>query len=319
MIIFVVGMPRSGSTLLSRYLNLMDGVASLNDFYFYQWLAVNFNLYRKDRELFHKAALEYLSWFFQERALVNDPFEGQLDLDECDIARVMSQLTADVPSSLMRFDQIVSHYYLCIKAALNAEVLVDKTPQNFMHADTLLKIDDTVKFLYLLREPISTVCSFKYANFKGHDKRRYHPYIYAKYWLKTYKSYLTRKHEDNFYLLRYEDLAESPCAVKSVFYELGLDSGAVVFPDAGRLGNNSSNKSSSSRSLTELEIRILQHVLEKVPNELGYYFPQCRKVNFEDFLYLLKTTVTFMFFNLKRLLSDADSRNRILTFIKIKG
>lgn len=308
-IIFVVGLPRSGSTLLSKYFNTDNEVISLNDLYFYQFLIANYDKHKKDPSKFHILVTDYLMDFLHERVYVNNEFEGQLLLTADELKNIRDNFLKVNVINGLDSSNYISYYYRLLYEVLGKRTLVDKTPQNFMHIKELSSISLPTKFLYIIREPFGTIKSFKYANFKGHDKRRYHPIIYSMYWNKAFNSY--KNNESCAELVTYEQLTNNDPKLNEVWAKLNVnvDSSLIDFKQ-----NNSSKKSNGRMYLTGLESYLIDKLTYSGREEFGYN-SQKSKIKFRDLIGFLKVSVIFLKFNLSRIVKNKDARERVKSFI----
>lgn len=308
--VFVVGLPRSGSTLLSRLLNESPDIMSVNDLYYVQAvLAVNAAHGPLPSDLV-EPLLDAILDLVVIRGSRNNAFIGQFELDAGQAARIRADVLEAASKRDMDWAALMDETLSLAARTVGKKRWADKTPQNFMHMDLLRGAFPDARFIFLLRDPRSTLVSFKYAAGSGHDPRRYHPVAYALYWRTAARALMAERNRDDVELLRFEDLVGD---VAEVSRRLGLfletDIAAVDLSD---VGNNSSFRSGRRKPLTTTEVWLVQRMCAVEMESLGYG-EQDASPRLRDVPELLWLTARFTVFQFGRLLFSADGRKRILT------
>jgi hypothetical protein len=317
MFVFVVGLPRSGTTLLSSYINQSEDSVSLNDFYLIPKIRANFELYKQDSETFSNLIASYLTYFFKERFIENTRFEGQLERFAARAESIISSVGEIKISPGLSENKLVLDIYCQIKAIFGVKNLVDKTPQNFFHYEFLKLTFPDFHLIYVFRHPLDVARSLKLANFKGHDSRRYHPVIYGIYWNQLFQSFLRcdKKHTD---IIFYEELATAP---QIMLEKLEKIKGLLPVNITRERSNNSSGGAKdfgATNGLSALESRIISRITQKGRLQLGYEaFYDAPK--YRDFLELAVVSLRFMLFQIKRFVADIEARHRITLFLRSLG
>ncbi|MFW6295646.1 MAG: sulfotransferase family protein, partial [Halothece sp.] len=304
--VIVVGLPRSGSTLLTRVLNETSKLFIVNDFYYLQYIdsvdgfdSVN----QESTQEFAKAILKKI----KSRIEREDSPELECGLyfsveDEEKLEQYVEELCQE---------GTYTWYELLEKIMSYSASLLDKTtwgyntPQDFLHIDRLEKHFPEAKFIYMMRDPRSVLRSYKNVQSNGyHDKRRYHPIIQALAWRTAMRSFTSRKNADNCMLIRYEDFTTNPdVELRRIGDFLGMSFQEI---DINQFGNNSSFKGRRKKTdLTETEVAICEKITQAEMEKTNYSLSQA-KPRLEDFCYLSKITKRVANFYLAKTFASSD-------------
>lgn len=309
--VFVVGLPRSGSTLLSWLLNASPELASINDLYYVQVVLAH----GADRGALDSARfrllLDALLGRVLRRATDDDPFIGQLRLPEERIPALRRTLLEAHAATPMDWSTLQDRALSEVAALCGKRGWADKTPQNFLHLDRLGAAFPKARFVFVVRDPRQVLASLKHASGKGHDARRYHPWVYALYWRSAARAALERRSDPRAHLLRYEDLVDRPArAIADLNRFLGIRIPLTGLPEIGR---NTSFPAGRRKELNGTESWICDRVCARELPALGYA-PQRRRPAARELPGLAAVTARFTVFQLSRGLADRDSRARIRAF-----
>lgn len=315
--IFVIGLPRSGSTLLSRLLNNSPDILSVNDLYFLQAvLALN----AVEGELSDAQAEELtdlLLGVVNIRANASEEFIGQFQVAPVRIREIRSEVLTRQKHTPYAWHGLMNALLSQVAESAGKCRWADKTPQNFFHFHLLAERFPVARFIFLFRDPRPILASYKYSRGEGHDARRYHPVVYSLYWRSAIRYYMGVKDHPHVMMLRYEDMLSDTsgvCARLEAF--LGAK---ISAPELSSLGHNSSFAEGERKSITLTETWICQRLCESEMNGLGY--ETCDGApEFKDIPDLVGVSLKFAAFQSIRLFRDRDARRRISTFIRgLKG
>ncbi len=314
--IFVMGLPRSGSTLLSRLLNNSKDIVSVNDLYFLQAvLAMNVasgKLSDKQTEELADLLLNVIN----VRANAKEEFIGQLHISADNIQKIKQTVLDKQKLKCYEWHHLMNDLLSLVAESLGKTRWADKTPQNFYHFYLLAERFPKAQFIFLLRNPQSVLASFKYASGEGHDLRRYHPIIYSLYWRSAVRFYEEVKNHPRVMMLRYEDLLSDTtevCSKLSAFLNTEIE-----VPELTSLGHNSSFVKNDRKNITSTESWICEYLCKKEMNTLNYSF-QTSSFNIKDLPYLLSVSCKFVIFQAMRAFKDKESRHRMMTFMRGLG
>ncbi|MFN3918448.1 MAG: sulfotransferase family protein [Flavobacteriales bacterium] len=193
-IYFIVGMGRSGTTLLSNMLNMHPEVVSTpeNNFALFGKSLAKSRLLNIDFELFKEMIKrrhnhETSIWF------PSDSFIDAISRED------------------VSYSQLCKAVYLNYDKAKNPEeasVLVDKNPIYSLYMDKILKLFPEARFIVLSRDYRDNILSRKRVFTGWINSNTIHSYMWAKY----YKSIMAfaNKHKGITHFFRYEDLVSHP-------------------------------------------------------------------------------------------------------------
>lgn len=318
--IFVVGLPRSGSTLLSRLLNETSDIVCVNDLYFVQAVEADgcFSGLLTPRQV--NTLAETLLHVIATRSDTNREFIGQFRLDSTQREKILAEIIGLGATGTLTWSSLMQGIMGRVAASVGKTRWADKTPQNFLHVERLCQAFPTARFIYLLRDPRAVLLSYKYASGEGHDLRRYHPLAYALYWRMAVARYheLQATYGASMLLLRYEDLTgqqEATCRRLGDFLAT-----TITAPPMETLGHNSSFATKGRSALTDTETWICEKVCRTAMEQLGYA-PSMAHPRLRDLPELIGLSLRFAFFQLRRTLGDRDGRARIMNVLRrlVKG
>lgn len=220
--IFIVGLPRSGSTLVERILTQPDNVTSAG-------------------ELLHFSAL--LARTVRER------FPGRHDQEASKVQESFVQLAAQCPS-----DELGKHYLAATDPlAQNCEYLVDKMPLNFLNIGLIRRALPHAKIIYMQRNPMDNVLAIYKTLFE-----QAYPYAYA---LEDVARYLVgerqllahwqQQYPQHLFTVQYESLVKHPETVSTALFNFcGMPFKSAYL----RLSDNRSAAATASASQVRSEI-----------------------------------------------------------------
>ncbi len=196
--IFVVGFPRSGTTLLQSMLATQERIYSLPETHFFSAFLPMLNV---DKDGFiNSQSLEHATREFNQRPYNEFPIE------------VTNKILSDSNSINVKtlFEDIVSYYLLqqIAKPQLPEARWVEKTPAHIFHMDKILELYPFAKFVAIIRNPFNSIYSC-IQNFPEYTSLS-DSYRLAKRWRETIRQleefFVQNK---NVYIIRYEDIIQA--------------------------------------------------------------------------------------------------------------
>jgi hypothetical protein len=307
--VFIVGLPRSGSTLLSRWVNESDDVVVFNDLYYVQAVlsagATGGPLDGAALASLADRLLTVLRRYSSDGARL----AARLQLSPAQIQAIEEEVTARHRSSPLDWAGLMDETLRRAASAVGKARWADKTPQNFLHLDLLRGAFPSARFLYLVRDPRNVLASYKHAHGPGHDRRRYHPVPYALYWRAMARSCLAeRDSRSDVAVVRYEDLLQRPEAAAGALGSFLATT--VPSIDTGQVGTNSSFRDGPVGGLSESERWVCERLCSPEMAALGYDGRPSRP-RLADAPDLLAVTARFATFQLRRATTSPDARRRI--------
>jgi len=314
--LFVVGMPRSGSTLLTRLLNESQDLFIVNDFYYLQYVESLNGFERNDSNLNQDLA-QYILKLIKGRIERPDspPIECGLMLSEADTRELESYATQCGKQADLNWATILTNIMEFSANLVGKKIWGYNTPQDYLHIDKLLHKFPDAKFIFLMRDPRSVIRSYKYVTSNGyHDTNRYHPILQSMAWkasIRTYNNWKDLKPEQ-FLLIFYEELIEK---TNEALAKVGdFTSAKFSSIDLNDFGNNSSFQGKNKRSLSDTEIWLCEKVAGQEMLNMGYSLSG-KKPQLQDSGYLLNISQKAALFYVQKSLTSKDIRKRVLNLI----
>ena len=311
--VFVMGLPRSGSTLLSRLLNATPDILSVNDLYFLQAVLARHAeadvLGDKQAEELTETLLEVVD----TRANAKEAFIGQFQIPQETLRDIRNEVMGRQKQTPWMWHELLDRLLSLVASACGKQRWADKTPQNFYHFQLLADHFPSARFIFLFRDPRSILASYKFAKGEGHDARRYHPIAYSLYWRSAIRYYQSVKNHPRVMMLRYEDLLHD---TKGVCARLGEFLGTEVdVPELTALGHNSSFSKGDRKGIDQTETWICQRLCSEEMRLLGYE-AQPVTPGFSDLPGFIGLSLKFTVFQAARTVTNRDARKRVFTFVR---
>lgn len=317
--LFVVGQPRSGSTITTRVLNEQGDLFILNDFYALQAIDAEDLWERTDA-----AAARRVAQIVFERIEIRATQETGKTLNQS------IDLSPDAVEALRRLansDWGDGKAWHEVMDAMLSEAAKQagctrwgwNTPQDHLHLDRLFAAWPDAFALFVLREPEAVLRSYKNVSGPWHDARRYNPATIGLAWKVAAQNY--RRHAqarpDQVMLLRYEDLVSQTAASVSRLSDfLGLPFPAIDLESYGR--NSSFSAKRKSKPVTGAELWLARKVIGDELSALG--FPTAQgAASLQGMTQLATIMLGSGLFLAKQVLTDRDRRKRALNFVKRKA
>jgi hypothetical protein len=287
-IVFVVGAARSGTTMLSRILNMHPRISTLNELHYFGdlWSFSQLNV-----ALSRQQAVEVANVLFsrQHHGIWNtcpspeEKKEAQVLVDEYESFPI---------TGITLFGKFIE----TVAKSLNSDIICEQTPRNIFYAYELLKAYPNARVVQIIRDPRSVLASQKnrwkrrkLLNAKNipwfeviRDRVNYHPFTTPWLWKKAVDVGLSLKSHNNFFMLRFEDLANNPeKELKELcsFLEIDYSASMLDIPqiDSSSRLNDTNAKGISKdavetwrKQLRSDEVLACEMINGKLMNEMGY-------------------------------------------------
>ena len=313
--VIVVGMPRSGSTLLVRLLNESPDLVVVNDLYFLQEVDATRGSERPGR-MATQSLCEWLLDRIKDRTngTGSREFVRSLALSRSEIQTVEKRARAEL-SGEKHWSEILTVVLQAVAREEGKSRWGYNTPQDYLHLDRLREAFPGAQFVFLLRSPDRVMASYKFNRDPFAGPNRYHPVLQSVAWRLCARTYLDEraKGASDILLVRYEDLVAD---TESTLRRIGLFLNAPLeYRPLEGLGNNSSYRGSTDRRLSGLETWLCRKIASPVATELGYEIP-AMPIRSSEFWGLLFCTCQSGWFHLWLALRSANARARILKVVR---
>ena len=315
--IIVVGQPRSGSTILTRYLNEFEGTFIINDFYVLQKID-GADLWGK---LTPDEAQLIARWIYRILEIrctqeVGKTLEQPVHLSLKQLAEIKE--IVQMPWADGLFWSNVLEKILAKAAELTgAKTWGWNTPQDHLHLERIYKAYPDAKVIAQLRSPEAVLNSYKNVYGWWHDARRYNPIAQALAWKKAARSILRWQKErpDDFLYIRFEGLIE-----KTNEHGLLIAKHCGLHPVATNLKSLGTNSSYSNirkkQTVTDTELIIANLIIGNDAQRLKYALRRNLRPSFRGLLEILKIIKNSFSIIISDYLFDSDKRKRVLAIIK---
>jgi len=193
--IFIVGYPRSGTTLFQSLLSTQDNLISLPETHFFNW--VRSNLIVERDKIFNKD-IKKLITVIRERIPLSTNAEEQ-------IGKLVQKQEL---SPKMLFEIIVTDNLLRSTDnidELKQKVWIEKTPDHVLNLNIITRFYPNAKFIYMMRNPEQAIISRK-ENFINESGWKVEQHINA--WLKSVEAFekFQKNHSNKIKIVKLEDL-----------------------------------------------------------------------------------------------------------------
>jgi len=211
--IFLVGFPRSGTTLLQALMCTQHGIISFPETHFF---SIILNRIKSDPN--EHIYLENIENVFREIGELMDINFPKKFIDDFLGYAKKKKITAKNLFELIIFQYIFKKKYV------SSHRWLEKTPDHVFHMETILNYYPKSQFIAIIRHPLYSINSFKKMPWGKDISLK----SLSLTWLKAIDSieWFQRKYNSKIYTLRYEDLVsdveremERICTFLSVDYE----------------------------------------------------------------------------------------------------
>lgn len=194
--VFIVGPPRSGTTLLRKMINLHSSINILPETHFFS------EIYSERNRLNKIETKNYIDRIFSSKSEINLYKRYKIEL-----LKVNHESLIEVYKKLLKLH----------KDQLGLEIVGEKFPANFLYYENIKKIFPNSKFILIRRNPKFALSSY--------IKRDDFPENYTRmiYYIKQSEEFI-RKQKNDTLVVNYEDLIKSPIKIlKKIFFFIDLN------------------------------------------------------------------------------------------------
>lgn len=243
--IFIVGAPRSGTTLITQILSKHPDIFIFNETLFYDFLSANdfSGILTNDQR---SKLVDHLESRIDARI---EDIHGQTEFgcrfDSSEALKIKKQFEHDVDEadSELSAADILEIFMLAVAHSKGRRVWGDKTPNQVFHLDRIVKDYPESRIIYIVRDPRKFLLSYKFSwRQKGSRKdvaKLYNPLVTSLLWKRSdasfYKFVSTHKDRSNIIAIRYEDLvSDNQRKVREVmdFIDEPFDDGMIEIKGA---------------------------------------------------------------------------------------
>lgn len=310
--VIVVGLPRSGSTFLAHVLSGMDDLFVFDDLYCLQKAeALGCNGPLTPAQLHD--LLHFLGWQTRARISYKPTFE-QLPLTWDDVDVLCDTLGRVLGHGEVTWPEVMTEFLTRLARVCGKNRWGYKTPQDFHHMDRLFEIFPRVRFLFIMRDPVKVLASFKFNRSQDGSVGQYHPWIYARYWRMAAEvaHASARRLRVPLLTVRFEDLVASPeQEARRIGTFLGTRPTGVISTAAP----NSSFGDGSRRSITPTEAWICRRTIGPTLAQFGYAC-ETGRFRLRDIPDLLWTTIRFCCYQTWRICTHPVARVKVASFCR---
>lgn len=234
--IFVVGCPRSGTSLLREKLNNHEKIAIMGETHYFTHMRLQLLSYyfTKNPYFFYNLTYSYLYRLLKSMNI--DDYIITRKLDIIDIANLLrnyhykqyrwfdnSNLSIkdiinqiDKKNSISNYNKIFKAWIEAYAINQNKPICGEKTPIHILYIDEIQKIFDNSYFLHIIRNPFSTVASIRKMPWGSNDL-----ITNSKLWCKCMD--IDTSSIKNYYQIKFEDLIDKPeFTMKNIINFLGV-------------------------------------------------------------------------------------------------
>ncbi|MEM9706235.1 MAG: sulfotransferase [Pseudomonadota bacterium] len=309
--LIVVGLPRSGSSLLSDIISQTDGWYIFDDLYLTEYVDEN-GLHNPLTQQQLSNMLEFLGWQIRAR-MRHKPFAIP-KMGEDEIEPMNEAIQAAFSGQQPRWWNVQREWLMRLSIVNGCRGWGYNHPGSFLSVDALWKIYPDARFLFLFRNPQNVLASFKHLA-DGHNdgnSLQYHPLFYSLYWRKSVQAYqqAKAKRPGSVAFVRFEDIIASPVAVITSINE------AFSFDAKGKVSLPPANSSFSGKrkGINGIENNLLRRLAHKEISALGYEFPHV-PVRSNDYVDLMITTVKFAIYSIRHRLTNAAKLKKLFRML----
>jgi len=299
--VFVVGSPRSGTTLVAQLLSQHSDLFVYNETVFYDY-AAGLGRNKSITPAQIKSASEYLinRIEFTVSKEVSKDFgcviqENEREFIVFEFNKKLDAMSGDITLSMV-FDAFMSSAAE-IKGATRWG---EKTPNHVFHMDEIAADFPDARFIHVIRDPRSFLKSYKFswsvhgAKNPKSAKKLYHPYVTSRLWKSSVDAFSRSKSRiggDTCIEVRYEDVVNNTAQVMNELFEF---LGEQVSHDINLPGgSNSSFDKNKNKDLDSWEIDVCEYVCRKGIRQYGY---QSNKAALTSFISLFRSVLTLPVF-----------------------
>ncbi len=311
--VIVVGLPRSGSSFLSHVLSTLEGLYVFDDLYLYQRARAIGAVTGPLSPEALRGLTGYLGWTVRARIRFEDSFfKPQCTWEDVD--RMVEAVCEALSGLEARWQDLLEEWLTRLALHHGRHRWGYKTPQDFMHLETLAQTFPGVRFVFIMRDPRDMMSSMKYLRREDGDPRQYHPVAYALYWKMAHTAmaqYIGRGTAP-MEVVRFEELVAEPDAVAT---RLGAFLGAGVRCPVPVRGKNTSFSGRARKTVTRTERWLCERLAGEAMAQAGYP-PDGARPHLRDAPDLLRTSARFSLYQCARLLTRGDARGSVGAYLR---
>lgn len=302
----VVGLPRSGSSLLSHLLSSFPNWYVFDDLY----IRSETKQFKSPNTL-DDAALDVirkrLFWILHSRIKSGSFSAPNITIEQAQ--ELADSIINCFIGKRPHWKQIHSEFLVRLALLNGATHWGWKCPGDFRALPELHTLFPELRVIFLHRHPEHALVSKKFVTGGDGDGKLYHPVAYAIYWQLAFDKATAskEKHPENFIDIPFKELTENHEKSTSRLCEF-LNESDTHLDELPK--PNSSFSSRDRKNLTYIEILIIRLICKRGMHELGYETIKSspRKIGVLD---IIKTTSLFIWFQTKRVVTSGSDRVRV--------
>ena len=312
--VVVVGLPRSGSSFLCHVLSMLKDWYVFDDLYVYQIVQAQ-NLKGSLTPEQQQKFLDRLGWATRARIKwERNFFVPQCSWDE--VFQMEKAILETFQGQAVDWPTLLEEWMMRLALHHDCHHWGYKTPQDFMHMDTLTDLFPGIRFIFILRDPRKVMASMKnLVHRKGGDgdPRQYHPVAYALYWKMAYEKVqqFIAGGRAPVAIVRFEELVANPSAIAESLAEF-LETEVANQVAVER--SNTSFESQKRRDVTATERWLCEQLVGPTMEKAGYEV-QHVKPKFQDVIDLGYTSAQFALYQAHRIITDKKRRKSVLAYL----
>lgn len=269
--VIVVGLPRSGSSLLSQVMSELPGWYVFDDLYTGR-AAANAGVFSKpfDTESLDEV-LHFLGW--QIRARKRSGLYAIPAVEEDEIEPMNAVLKTLFDGSGADWLDVQEEWLIRLAARQSCPNWGYKAPGAFRYLDLVLERHPKMKAVFLMRAPEAVLASYKHMPEDSQDGNpaQYHPITHAAYWrlaANAYRKARAKYGAERVSLVRFEDMIADPAATITGLAGF-LETPTPPNPQLPEQ-KNTSFPGGGRRGLTGLEHGLVTAIAGRARTELGF-------------------------------------------------
>lgn len=214
--IFIVGAPRSGTTLLREILNRHSKIAICPETHYFTHFKKHlfFETILKPKKLNHLRVIDFWYNFINDNSNIIEKIVNRLDIkniiDSLDNYSWFLDSQINNKEILENLPPIGKDYQRVFKGWLrlygkqhNRPIVGEKTPIHVLYMEEIQKIFEDARFVHIIRNPYSTVASLKKMPWAEKDLKKL-----TKLWLKC--TYIDTVNIKKYHRIKFESLLNNP-------------------------------------------------------------------------------------------------------------
>lgn len=303
--VIVVGLPRSGSSLLSQVMSELPGWYVFDDLYTSR-AAQHAGVFSKPFDTpALDALLHFLGW--QIRARKRHGLYAIPAVEEDEIEPMNAVLKTLFDNSGADWLDLQEEWLIRLAARQDCPNWGYKAPGAFRYLDRILDRHPNMKVVFLMRAPEAVLASYKHMPEDSQDGNpaQYHPITHAAYWrlaANAYRKAVATYGDERIMLVRFEDMIVDPAQTITALAGF-LDTPAPANPELPPQKNTSFPKG-ARRGLTGLERALVSVIAGRVRTDLAFAPADPRPdIKGADLVDFLRTSFRALWFRMQQFAS----------------